>query len=127
MNVEVSPSTIEAVVQRQLEAYNNKDIDAFMENWADDALYFEHPATLLASGAPAIRERHLIRFKEPDLFGKLVSRIVLNNKVVDTEIVSRTFPEGPGHIDAVCIYELADNKIKRAWFIMGKPVLHEKQ
>ncbi|MBB6112879.1 hypothetical protein HDF23_005662 [Mucilaginibacter lappiensis] len=32
MNVEVSPSTIEAVVQRQLEAYNNKDIDAFMEN-----------------------------------------------------------------------------------------------
>ncbi|MBB6112878.1 hypothetical protein HDF23_005661 [Mucilaginibacter lappiensis] len=56
-----------------------------------------------------------------------MSRIVLNNKVVDTEIVSRTFPEGPGHIDAVCIYELADNKIKSAWFIMGKPVLHEKQ
>jgi len=126
MNAEVSPSTIESVVQRQLEAYNNKDIDAFMENWADDALYFEHPSTLLASGAEAIRERHLIRFNEPNLFGKLVSRIVLNNKVVDTEIVSRTFPEGPGHIDAVCIYEVTDNKITKAWFIMGKPVLDQK-
>jgi hypothetical protein len=32
MTTDTSSSTIEAVVQRQLDAYNNKDIDAFMEN-----------------------------------------------------------------------------------------------
>jgi hypothetical protein len=47
--------------------------------------------------------------------------------VVDTEIVSRTFPEGLGHIDAVCIYEVTDNKITKAWFVMGKPLLNEEQ
>jgi putative hydrolase of HD superfamily len=65
-----------------------------------------------------IRERHLIRFKKPNLFGRLISRTVLN-----IEVVSRTFPEGTGQIEAVCIYEVANNKIAKAWFIMGSPVL----
>ena len=97
----ITDTSIEAVVQRQIEAYNNKDIDTFMENWADDAQYFEHPAILLADGAVTIRERYLIRFKEPDLFGKLLSRVVLNNRVVDIEIVYRNFAEEAGHIDTV--------------------------
>jgi hypothetical protein len=118
--------TPEEVVHHQLEAYNARDIDAFMVNWADDALYILHPSTLLASGAAEIRERHLIRFEEPNLFGRLISRTVLNNTVVDMEMVSRTFPEGPGHIEAICIYEVENNKIAKAWFIMGSPVLDPK-
>lgn len=51
------------VVQQQLDAYNARDIDAFMACWADDAQYYEHPDTLLASGKAAIRERHLVRFR----------------------------------------------------------------
>ena len=116
-------TAMEQVVKKQLDAYNAKDIDLFMTCWADDALYYEFPDTLLASGAVAIRERHLVRFREPDLFGKLISRTVLHNKVVDFELVSRTFPDGPGHIDALCIYEVAGDKIIKAWFVMGKPVL----
>lgn len=115
-------TAMEQVVKKQLDAYNAKDIDLFMTCWADDALYYEFPDTLLASGAAAIRERHLVRFREPDLFGKLISRTVLYNKVVDFELVSRTFPDGPGHIDALCIYEVAGDKITKAWFVMGKPV-----
>lgn len=116
-------STMEEIVKKQLDAYNARDIDLFMTYWADDALYYEFPDTLLASGAAAIRERHITRFKEPNLFGKLISRTVLNNKVVDFEVVSRTFADGPGHIDALCIYEVANDKIAKAWFIMGSPVL----
>ncbi|MDN5283919.1 MAG: steroid delta-isomerase [Mucilaginibacter sp.] len=119
--------TPEEIIQKQLEAYNARDIDAFMLNWANDALYFLHPSTLLASGAAEIRERHLIRFEEPNLFGRLISRTILNNTVVDIEIVSRTFPEGAGYIEAVCIYEVENNKIAKAWFIMGSPVLDPKQ
>src|SRR5580693_760806 len=64
-------SDAEAVVARQLDAYNARDIDAFMAAWREDAEYFEHPDRLLARGAAEIRIRHEIRFKEPDLHGKL--------------------------------------------------------
>jgi hypothetical protein len=113
----------EQAVQGQLEAYNARDIDTFMTFWADDAEYLVHPSTLLAKGLDEIRERHIVRFQEPNLFGKLISRTVVGNMVVDIEAVSRTFPEGPGKLDAVCIYEVNEGKIAKAWFIIGNQVL----
>ena len=106
-------------VQMQLDAYNKRDIDAFMAWWADDCQYYEFPSKLLASGAAEIRERHLIRFEEANLFGRLLNRIVLGNLVVDHETVTRDFPEGPGELDVVAKYEIADGKIAKAWFKMG--------
>jgi hypothetical protein len=114
------------IVQQLLDAYNARNIDAFMAMWASDARYFEHPSKLLASGAAEIRARHILRFKEPNLFGNLVMRMVVGNKVVDQEIVTRTFPEGTGRIDVIAIYELKGNKIANAWFILGPPVLDAK-
>jgi hypothetical protein len=111
------------VVGRQLEAYNAKDIDVFMSCWADDAQYFAFPSELLAEGATQIRERHIARFQEPNLFGKLVSRMNVGNLVVDREIVTRNFPEGPGRVDVIAIYEVEGGKIAKAWFKMGTPVL----
>jgi hypothetical protein len=113
----------EQAVQGQLEAYNARDIDTFMKFWADDAEYLVHPSTLLAKGLDEIRERHIVRFQEPNLFGKLISRTVVGNMVVDIEVVSRTFPEGTGTLDAVCIYEVNEGKIAKAWFIIGNQVL----
>ena len=84
-------SEIELPVQKQLEAYNARDIDAFMLWWADDCQYYAFPATLLAGSAAEIRERHIERFKEPDLHGKLLTRIVVGNVVIDHGVV---IPEG---------------------------------
>lgn len=117
----------EAVVQRQLEAYNAKDIDAFMACWAVDAKIYAHPDTLLAEGAAAIRARHEVRFREPNLFGRLIQRMSAGNTVVDREVVTRTFPEGPGQVDVIAIYDLADGRIAQAWFVMGVPVLDGDQ
>lgn len=111
----------EAVVQRQLDAYNARDIEAFMLEWAPDAQYFEHPAKLLASGAAEIRQRHVARFEEPDLHGALIKRMVAGNKVVDQEKVTRNFPQGRGQIDVIAIYEVESGKIAKAWFILGSP------
>ena len=111
-------------VQGQLEAYNARDIDAFMQWWAEDCQYFAFPSTLLAEGTAAIRARHIERFKEPDLHGHLLSRIALDNLVIDHETVTRTFPEGAGEVDVVCIYEVSGGKITKAWFKMGQPRLH---
>ena len=113
----------EAVVQMQLDAYNAHDIEKFMAAWAEDAQYFEHPSTLLASGSAQIRERHVARFKEPNLHGSLIKRMVVGNTVVDQENVTRTFPEGAGQIDVIGIYEVEDGKIATAWFILGPRTL----
>lgn len=63
------------VVQRQLDAYNARDIDGFMSCWAADAQVFAFPDELLADGAAEIRARHVIRFQESNLFGRLLARI----------------------------------------------------
>ena len=116
----------EAVVQRQLEAYNARDIEALMATYAEDAQQFEHPSKLLASGAAQLRERSIARFKEPNLHASLVKRIVAGNVVVDHEKVTRTFPEGTGELELVAIYEVQNGRIAKAWFIFGAKILHTK-
>ncbi|SOE66309.1 hypothetical protein SAMN05414139_02829 [Burkholderia sp. D7] len=117
-------SDVEFPVQKQLEAYNARDIEAFMQWWAHDCEYYEFPSRLLASGANAIRERHVARFSEANLSGKLITRISVGKMVVDQEVVTRTFPDGPGEIDVIAIYEVENGKIAKAWFKMGSPRLH---
>jgi putative hydrolase of HD superfamily len=116
-------SDAERVVQEQLDAYNARDIERFMRCWADDCQYYAFPSTRLADGAAQIRERHLERFSEPNLHGKLVQRIVVGNTVIDQEVVTRTFAEGKGEIDVVAIYEIEAGRIASAWFKMGAPRL----
>ncbi|HSP23879.1 MAG TPA: nuclear transport factor 2 family protein [Saliniramus sp.] len=114
---------VESIVQRQLDAYNARDIDAFMAHWADDAQIFAFPSTILADGAAEIRARHVARFEEPDLYATLVSRMSLGNAVVDREIVTRNFPDGQGRVNVIAIYHVEDGRIAKAWFQMGDPVL----
>lgn len=111
------------IVAGQLAAYNARDIDAFMAFWAEDAEIYAHPDTLLAKGHGDIRARHVLRFQEPDLHARLVSRLVLADRVVDTERVTRNFPEGLGEVDVVAIYDVVASQITRAWFLMGTPEL----
>ncbi len=124
MNASTDPAEPEFAVQQQLEAYNARDIDGFMAWWADDCQYYEFPSRRLANGAADIRERHIARFSEPNLCGTLIKRIVVGNVVVDQEIVTRTFPDGPGEIDVIAIYEVEQGKITKAWCKMGLPRLH---
>lgn len=113
----------EIVVQRQLDAYNARDLEAWLATYAEDAKQFEHPAKLLAAGHEQIRARTAPRFQEPNLHAKLVRRTVMGNIVIDYEDVSRTFPEGPGRIELVCIYEVANGKIQTASFVFGAKTL----
>jgi hypothetical protein len=111
--------SIESVVQRQLEAYNARNIEALMATYTEDIELFEHPAKILASGAAQVRERQAVRLAEPNLHAKLIDRMVVGNFVIDQEVVTRTFPEGTGSIELVAIYEVPEDRIRRAWFIFG--------
>ncbi|HEY8994718.1 MAG TPA: nuclear transport factor 2 family protein [Lacunisphaera sp.] len=109
-----------AVVQRQLDAYNAKDIDALLAVYAEDAELYEHPSTLLAKGSAALRARFAIRFGEPNLHATLLNRIATGSIVIDHERITRSFPEGPGTLELTMIYEVKAGRITRAWTIVGE-------
>ncbi len=123
MQTETDPVT---VVQRQLDAYNAHDIDALMATYAENIELFEHPSKLLASGAAQVRERQAARLQEPNIHAALNSRMVMGNVVIDQETVTRTFPEGPGRIELMAIYEVQQGKIAKAWFLFGPKTLEVK-
>lgn len=110
----------QAVVQTQLDAYNAKDIDALLATYAPDAEQYTLHGERLAQGHAQMRERFLARFAEPDLHARLLSRTVLGSTVVDAELITRNFPEGPGTVEMLCIYEVVEGRIRRASFAMGQ-------
>jgi len=115
----VTLPTPESDEQRQLEAFNARDLETLLSVYAEDAEMFEHPSKLVARGSADLRDRFSSRFAEPNLFAKLVHRIIAGDTVVDHEIVTRTFPEGPGTLELVLIYEVRNGRITKAWSIPG--------
>ena len=112
-----------AVVEAQLAAFNAKDLDALMATYAPDAQQLALHGDLLAQGHDALRARYAIRFAEPDLHARLVSRTAIANMVVDAEIITRNFPEGVGTLEMLCVYEVNDGRIVRASFAPGLQTL----
>jgi len=113
----------EEIVQRQLEAYNARNVEAWLATYAADAQQFELHGGLLASGHAEMRARMASRFSEPDLHAKLLHRTVMGNLVVDHERITRNFPEGKGTLEMLCIYEVAGASIRKATFALGAKVL----
>jgi hypothetical protein len=109
---EISP--IETIVQRNLDAYNARDIDAFMADYADDVKTYAYPNTLRTDGKEAMRKGYDEWFNNvKDLRAFIKKRIVIGNKVIDEEQVTAN-----GKIfEAVAIYEVENGKITKVTFI----------
>lgn len=116
----MSAASPSAVVQRQLGAYNARDLEAWLRTYHSDAEQFELHGALIARGHEAIRERMRARFTEPDLHAVLLSRSTMGRFVVDHERVTRTFPEGRGTVEMLCVYEVQDEAIIRASFALSE-------
>jgi len=112
-------SRYELLIKQQLDAYNAKDIDAWLGTYALNARQFQLHGDCLASGHDEMRQRIAIRFAEPDLHARLIQRTVVANIVVDHEIVTRNFPEGKGEMAMLCIYEIVEGLIQTASFAFG--------
>lgn len=103
-----------ALVQRQLNAYNFRNIDAFLEPYADDVELYNFPGQLDTKGKEKMREVYSSMFdKTPGLHCELVNRIVQGNVVIDKERVRFNGKM----IEAVAIYQVENNKIRRVYFI----------
>jgi len=102
--------------QAQLDAYNARDIDAFVAVYSENVQAFTHPNTLRFEGNDELRRRYRPYFdKTPDLHVEVTKRMVQGNFVIDAE-------EGVanGHrFTAIAIYQMnpGTGKIDKVWFI----------
>ncbi len=108
---ETSPETI---VQKQLDAYNRRDIDAFVATFSDDVAVYEFPNELRYTGVAELRNRYSAFFeKTGNLHSKIVKRIVIGNKVIDEEEVTAN----DAIFKVVAVYEVAEGRIHKMTFI----------
>ena len=106
--------TAEQIVQANLDAYNNLDIEQFMSYISEDIEVYEFDSKKLSiKGAEACRNVYTELFElSPKLHSTILKRIVFDNKVIDHEyIVGRRGSDTA--IELVLIYEVRDEKIFR--------------
>ena len=104
------------LVQIQFDAYNAQDLGAMLATYADDCIVAELNGAVLQNGKAEIRARYAKTFAEfPENRARSVSRIALNDVVVDHEAVERS-PDGP-RFEALCIYTIKHGLIARIDFV----------
>jgi hypothetical protein len=104
----------EQVVQQNLEAYNNRDIEKFMAYFSPEITLFTFPESQAHTvGLEAVRKLYQELFDlSPNLHSTILNRIVFDNKVIDHEkIVGRRGAKEI--IEMVLIYEVKNEKIFR--------------
>lgn len=113
MTVSFDPA---AFAQRQLDAYNARDLERFMAQFTDDVQVFRLPnAEPILSGKAQVAAHYANnRFNLPALHAKLMNRMVFGNKVIDHEYVTGV-PGGPMEVAAV--YEVTPAGIRTVWFV----------
>ena len=106
----------EAPVQRQLDAYNARDLERFVAEYSEGVRIFRPPAPepVIVGKAALAAYYATNRFNLPKLHADVVNRIVLGNKVVDHERIIGV--RETGAFEAVAIYEVVDGRIDSVWF-----------
>jgi hypothetical protein len=108
--------TIE-LAQTQLDAYNEKNIEAFLEVYSKNVQVMEFPSNhIMYTGIERMREVYSTLFENnPNQHASLRSRIAHQNIVIDHEYI--TGRANGIEIEAVAMYEIENGKIAKVWFI----------
>jgi len=108
------------IVDQQLAAYNNQDIEAFLATYHQDVEIYNFPNELKYSGKDSLKKTYhgmFARLKCLNATSK--KRIVLNNTVIDHELAQMCYENRDTidkSIEVIAIYEVEDGLIKRVMF-----------
>lgn len=105
----------EQLINKQLEHYNNHDIDGFLSTYHNDAkLYTFGKVDPDLSGIEEMRIRYTERFMNKNLKVVINNRIVKDNIIIDEELIYGIADDVK---TVIAIYEVVDDKIKKVTFM----------
>ena len=108
--------TPEILVQKQVNGYNARNIEAFLEPYSEDAELYMFPNQLISKGKDAMRKDYSSMFEKlPELHCEIKNRIVNGNFVIDKESVSGMRKDEK--VVATAIYEIKYGKISKVYFL----------
>jgi hypothetical protein len=108
--------TPEQLAEHQLQGYNERNINKFLEAYSDSVKVYMFPDKLLYTGKDKMKSGYEGMFAStPDLHCTLKSRMVLGNTVIDEErvLLNKSRPL----LEAIAIYKVAAGKIQEVYFI----------
>lgn len=108
----IQAQNAEKVVQRNLNAYNAREIKAFMAEFTDDIKLINFSdQKIITEGKSAIEKLYSELFEQsPSLHSTILKRMVLENKVIDHESITGRKGNAEA-IELIMIYEVKDDKI----------------
>jgi imidazolonepropionase-like amidohydrolase len=105
--------TPEALVQRQLNAYNFRNMEAFLETYAEDVEVYDYPDKLISTGKAEIRNAYAPLFDfASNLHAEILERKVDGNIISDKEKITI----GENTIVITTIYHVEGGLIKKVIF-----------
>ncbi len=105
------------LAQAQLDAYNQRNLEAFLLPYDDSVAVYTFPNQLQYRGKAEMRKVYGQMFQNlPDLHCTLVNRMVLGNTVIDQESV--VFRKGEKPLQAIAIYKVKAGKIAEVYFMV---------
>jgi hypothetical protein len=107
----------EQLAQLQLDAYNEKRLQDFVDQYDDQIVVMDFPSNhITLEGKAAFTERYKKLFEEnPQLNAQLKNRTVMGKYVIDHEYLTGRANGTTG--EAIAIYEVNDTYITKVWFI----------
>jgi len=97
------------VVDRIVDAFNRRDLEAFAAGYADDVVLEDARGAVLVQGADELRARYAAMFAAAsELHCEIRSRIEIGEYVVDEEVVTGRSPQ-PERL--VVVYHVRDGRV----------------
>jgi imidazolonepropionase-like amidohydrolase len=113
---QIIKKTAEDVVQQQVNAYNARDIEAFLATYSPGCKIYYHPDTLYCSGLEEIKQRSQAFFESnPNLHVESINRIVMGSFVINREKV--TGLANNQIYNTAAVYKVQNGLIQQVWII----------
>ncbi len=103
------------LVQRQVNAYNLKNLEAFVAPYSEDIEIYDLEGNISCKGKAEMRKQYAPLFeKYPNLHCEIRSRIIQGNTIIDKEYITGI---GDYPLEGVAIYCIQNSKIRKVYFV----------
>ncbi|MDP2387331.1 MAG: amidohydrolase family protein [Bacteroidota bacterium] len=103
------------LVQHQVNAYNLKNLEAFVEPYAEDIEIYDLEGNISCKGKDEMRKQYAPLFeKYPNLHCEIRSRIIQGSTIIDKEYITGM---GDDPFEGVAIYCIQNFKIRKVFFV----------